>query len=213
MLESMNTSAFIAGLAAAALWSCPDAQAAPVLITAFGTITAESSNVPAHWEGYQSPFVLGDTITASLTYDSDAAYGTVPVSGFVTGYFPAQGVITTATGWSDSAWSYFNVGTNQITFTGQHGDSRYVSSFPLFYYATTLTFTGGLGSIPPSALDASTFVSGAMTGLFATTPFLDSSFTARVDRITAVVTPVPAAGWLFVTALAGLAGLGRKHLR
>ena len=180
-------------------------------ITAYATIESTTSNVPDYWTGYSSPFVLGDLLTATLSYDSDASYGIVPVSGLVIGYYPANGLISTGTGWSQEAWSYFNIGTSDITFTGQVGDPRYVSGFPLFRYSATLSFSDPFTAIPPYDIDGSDFLTGTIAGLYAETPFLDSSFTARIDRITAMVTPIPGAAWLLATALAGLAGLARKR--
>jgi hypothetical protein len=205
----MNTGTFIAACAAAGLWFSPPAGADPVEITAYATITSESSNVPDYWTGYSSPFVLGDQITATLSYDSEAQFGIVPVHGYVTGYYPANGVITTGTGWSHEAWSYFDVGASDMTFTGQSGDARYPSGFPLFYYSATLFFSDPFRAIPPYPVDASAFLSGAITGLYAETPFLDSSFAATIDGIT--VLPIPGSGWLFATALAVLAALRRTR--
>jgi hypothetical protein len=207
----MKRATSVAAFAAAALGFCPAADAVPVEITAFGTITSASANAPDYWPDYQGVFVLGDQITATLRYDSEAWFGIVPVSGLVTGYYPANGLITTGTGWSHEAWSYFNVGVSDITFTGQSGDPRYYSGFPFFSYSATLSFSDPFLAIPPDSIDAPAFRSGTLTSLYAPTPYLDSSFTARIDRITAVVTPIPASGWLFATALAGLAGLGRKR--
>jgi hypothetical protein len=207
----MNTGTFIATCVAAGLSFSPAADAALVEVTAFATITSALTNAPDYWTGYRSPFVLGDQITATLSYDSEASFGIVPVHNYVTGYYPANGLITTGTGWSHEAFSYFNVGASDMTFTGQSGDARYVSGFPLFYYSASLSFSDPFAAIPPYSIDGSAFLSGTLTGLYAESPFLDSSFTAKIDRMTALTTPIPGSAWLFATALAALAGLGRKR--
>lgn len=204
-------SVIAAWVVAAGLSFSPVANAAPVQITAFGTITSASANVPDYATGYQSPFVLGDQITALLSYDSDATFGLVPVHLYAMAYWPANGVITTGTGWSRSAWSWFDVGASDITFHGQSGDPRY--GFPYFYYSAALSFSEPFPVIPPYPLDASTFLSGTMSGIYAPTPYLDSSFTARIDRITALATPVPASACLLATGLAALVGLARSKRR
>lgn len=184
-----------------------------MVITAHGTITSTWTSPPEYWPDYQGPFVLADHITATLRYDSRASFGIVPVSGEVTGYYPANGRITTGSGWSHEAWSYFNVGASDMTFTGQWGDPRYSDSFPIFLYSAMLAFGDPYLAHPPYPLDASTFLGGTLTGAYGETPSQYSTFSARIDSITALATPIPASGWLFASALAGLAGLGRKSVR
>lgn len=207
----MKPGTLIATLFAAVLWIAPAAAgAATVVITAYATITSTTSHVPTYMTDYHSPFVVGDQITATITYDSNAAFGIVPISGNVTGYSPASGVLATSGGWTDQAFTYFNVGASDITFKGQHGDPRYASGFPYFSYTTNMSFDAAFAGLPPDQIDPSTFLTGMMTGIVAQSPFLDSSFTATIDRISVLATPVPGAALLFASGLAGLMVRARR---
>jgi hypothetical protein len=183
----------------------PAANAVPVHVGITGTVTAIDNHVDPFF-GF-IPFgslAIGDTVTGGWTYDTSTPFGFTPAMGNPLGYF-MEGM-DFSTGAAGGAVANFS-DSGLATFMRPGTKGR---AFPDQEYLVSLQFAPDyFDAIPPSALDTSALLFGSIFGYYATAPVSYISFSADVTRITASAVPLPAAIWLFASALLGLLGIQR----
>lgn len=193
----------------ALLFAVQPIHAAIISFDVSGTVT--SVQQPTGWIFSPGPFAylsVGDAITASISYDSDAEYynGAPYGSGYPVG--PIRFSTDSGPGFGPpQAYANFNPASGTAVFTSP--GNRY---FDRSYFVSLLFAAGGFDGVHPTWIDMSKALGGTMSGhhseLHYTSP---AAFTAEVTRVSVV--PIPGAAWLFVGALSALAALRRWSSR
>lgn len=198
-----------------ALLQIPLALAAPVQVVVTATVTDVSRPTSPFTSDPYAQLAVGDTITGGLIYDTSTPYGPAPLSCFCFGYTFGGMSFTNNDGWSGGGgfgYANFTQDTGLASFNSP-GDTRYASSFPSVSFFMNLFFDPySFNGIPPAHLDFDAFVRGSIFGSYVRIPVegYDASFSANVTSAAGVSPiPIPAAGWLFVSALGAPIGVRR----
>jgi hypothetical protein len=191
-------------------------RSAPVLLAAL-LLGANASAAPVQWTLNDVVFDDGESVTGSFDYDADTnSYSNINIVTielyedyldvddwwWAGSSFDHEGNVVGMT--STQAW-FLNAACPSCPNGGLSADHDVLQ----LGFSTALSNSGGTAVLTTGSFLTIAYDSGA--GPFAGSPDLSYGMDRKIVSGTVSSVPIPAAAWLFGSALAGLGWLGRKR--